>query len=387
MKETITGPIEAKLEQAWQVGIKKIYAGIAQFPGGLREIAESKDGRYFEESYESMLDFYHIGCWVPSFFTGWALIAYESSDDRSLLRWANGLQGSYEKKVFEHADNTMHDLGFLYSPYCVKLYKLIGDLNHRKTALRSAEVLASRYVVKGEYLKAWGRMDENDPSSWGSGIAIIDTMMNLPLLFWATEETGNYYYRDIAIKHADMTMKRMVRPDGSVYHAYRFDSDTGQPVGGDNHCGHSVESYWARGTTWAMYGFAIAYRYTGNRLYLETAIRLSEHFISQLDDKIVPVWDFRLPEQEPDHRDSSAAAIAANAFMEILRFDPGNVLLKEWTDRLLLKLSEEAYTDYNPDCPGLLQQSNGKRMYTIYGDYFFMEALSKRLSKPLTDCW
>lgn len=376
-----------QLDKAWAIGLSKVNNSISRFKGELWEFAEAADGQYLDGPHEKQPGFYDIGCWVSSFLTGMSLLGFEADKELNKLKWANLFAYSYEQKVFVHMHETMHDLGFLYSPYSVKLYKLTGDLNHRRTALRAAELLASRYVMNGGYIKAWGRMDETDPASWGSGIAIIDTMMNLPLLFWATEQTGNSFYRDIAMRHADMTMKLMVRADDSVYHAYRFDSDTGLPVGGCNYCGYGDESYWARGTAWAIYGFAIAYRYTRKQAYLDTGKRLASGFIAQLDEKVVPVWDFRLPDGEPTHRDSSAAAIASCGLSELAKHDPAAEWLKVWADRMLYSLAGETYVDDNPSRSGILKQSNGREVYTIYGDYFFMEALAKRRSDHYIECW
>jgi unsaturated chondroitin disaccharide hydrolase len=149
----------------------------------------------------------------------------------------------------------MHDLGFLYSLYSVALFKLTGEPAHRQTALRAATVLAGRFETRGQYLRAWGRMEEQATDY--AGLAIIDSMMNLPLLFWAADQSGDSRYRDLATQHADTTLRHFVRADGSVFHAYRFDPRTGQALGPANYCGYAVDSHWARGAAWAIYGFAL----------------------------------------------------------------------------------------------------------------------------------
>src|SRR5208283_5044043 len=140
-------------------------------------------------------------------------------------------------------------------------------------------------------------------------MAIIDCMMNLPLLYWASLESGNPKFRAAAIKQADTTLKYFIRPDDSVFHAYRFDLKTGRPLGGDNYCGRSVDSHWARGTAWAIYGFALSHRYTGDKKYLDASLRLARKFNRELNGDALPVWDFKLPSGEAPLRDSSAAAI------------------------------------------------------------------------------
>jgi unsaturated chondroitin disaccharide hydrolase len=262
-------------------------------------------------------------------------------------------------------------------------------VNNRRLALKAADVLAKRFVSKGEYIQAWGRMDgritETDPQLAkdvfyiaNKGLAIIDCMMNLPLLFWATEQTGNSWYYDIAVKHADTTLRYFIRGDYSVYHAFRFDPESGKPLGGCNYCGYADESHWARGTAWAIYGFAIAYRYTKDERYLKASLKLSHKFLDSLTSSYIPTWDFRLNDGMVKNKDTSAAAIAVCGFMEILKYMEDEKL-SEYSDKMLNELTDEAYTDYNPDCPGILKQSNGKMTYTLFGDYFYMEALRSKL--------
>ena len=131
------------------------------------------------------------------------------------------------------------------------------------------------------------------------GLAIIDCMMNIPLLFWAGKETGDRFFTDVAIAHADTTLHNFIRPDGSVCHAYRFDSVTGEPAEEFNDCGYSVGSHWARGTAWAVYGFSVAWRYTGLTRYRDAAVKLAECYLTQCGENGVPVWDFRLPTDQP----------------------------------------------------------------------------------------
>jgi len=123
--------------------------------------------------------------------------------------------------------------------------------------------------------------------------------MNLPLLFWASETTKNPFYKRIATAHEDTTLKYFIRDDDSVYHAYRFDEETGEPIGGANYWGYSIESHWARGTAWAIYGFNIAYHYTNKKEYLDISLRLSRKFITLCEEDGIPIWDFRLPNDQP----------------------------------------------------------------------------------------
>jgi unsaturated chondroitin disaccharide hydrolase len=134
--------------------------------------------------------------------------------------------------VFTRHLDTHHDLGFLASLYSVVLFKFTGDLHHHAVGFRAAEVLSQRFNEKNNFIRAWGRMDENDPK-FPVSMAIIDCLMNLPLLYWASRESGDKRFHQIAVRHADTVLKNFVRPDDSVIHAFHFDPETGRPVGPD----------------------------------------------------------------------------------------------------------------------------------------------------------
>ena len=354
--------------------------------------AFAADGNYF--AYPE--GFFDIGNWTSSFFTGMALLAFESTRDAHFLQQANRLGGVYREKVTRHRMDTMHDLGFLYSLYSVALHRLTGDPDHRSTGVLAADELAKRYSARGRYIRAWGRLDEIATNY--AGLAIIDCMMNLPLLFWAARETGNRSYSEIAVQHADTTRANFVRADDSVCHAFRFDLATGAPARPDNYCGYAVDSHWARGTAWAVYGFALAYRHTRNAAYLDTSVRLAKKFVSLLDAELVPLWDFQLPADVPRLRDSSAAAIAVCGLDELTAHRPDPAFANT-ADALLRRLCAATYLDSNPDCPGVLREAEvgdgvgeapgtikAQSVYTSWGDYYFMEALSRRLHGP-TGYW
>lgn len=376
------------IDKILDICAEKIINNAEKMHLGLREYPSSVSGNYFDVSEEKTKGFHHIMNWTASFFTGMAILSFDQTKDLKYLRWLNEQYPLYYSKVFDNPEENMHDMGFLYSLYSVGLYRLTGDVNQKKVALKAADELSKRFVASGSYIRAWGRMDdkigeyvpeadaENHFFTESKGLAIIDCMMNLPLLFFASEETGNDFYKLIAEKHADTVMKYFIRDDYSVYHAFRFD-ECGNPIGGCNYCGYSDESYWARGTTWAIYGFALAYGYTKKEEYLETALKLALKFIENLNEEGIPVWDFRLPEGEMKNLDTSAAAIAVCGFYEILKYKE-DCVLKEYAEKILTTLASEKYTNFDPDVPGLLKNQNGQKTYTIYGDYFYMEALYRK---------
>ena len=281
--------------------------------------------------------------------------------------------------------DTHHDLGFLASLYSIALYKLTGDQQHREVGLRAADVLAQRFNEKGNFIRAWGRMDESEsPIAGGKvqtdNLAIIDCLMNLPLLCWAANQTGNRKYHDIAVRHADMALRQFVRPDDSVVHAFVFDPQTGQPLGAANHCGFSKDSYWARGAAWGIYGFALSYSYTRQERYLQASVRLARKFLAQLDEEVVPVWDFRLPPGQPRVRDASAAAVTVCGLQELAKHQAADAELLAARNRLLERICRDDYLDANPNCFGVLKSAYGdKPAYSSWGDYFLMEAVSREL--------
>jgi unsaturated chondroitin disaccharide hydrolase len=319
-----------------------------------------------------------------------ALLAWRETEDEYFLNQILRLAPSYREKVFTHFPDTHHDLGFLASLYSVALYKLTGDKTHREVGLRAAEVLAARFNAKGDFIRAWGRMDEVE-SPMGGGklrtdnMAIIDCLMNLPLLYWAANETGARMLTEIAMRHADMVLKYFIRPDGSVIHALRFDLGTGQPTEVDNYCGAAKDSYWARGASWAIYGFALSYSCTRDGKYRDASVWLAQRFLQQLDQEGVPLWDFRLPPEQPQVRDASAAAIAVCGIQELARHHTADAELMAAKNRLLGRICREDYLDANPECPGVLRSAYGcKPAYSSWGDYFLMEALSRELEQGET---
>jgi len=394
-------------KDALQIALQKTKLNMEQIDDKLVEYTACNDGRYVRGNKDSFLKLSHIFTWTQSFFTGMAYWSFRITKDEEYLKWNNQFFNQFYSKVFDTPFETMHDLGFLYTPYAVAMYKATGDENMKKTGVKAADELAKRFDINGRYIRAWGRLDDNIPEYVDSelardhfftksrGLAIIDCMMNLPLLYWASEATKNPFYKMIANAHADTTLKYFIREDNSVCHAYYFDPETGAPQKEASYCGYGVGSHWARGTSWAIYGFAIAYSYTGKKEYLDTAIAICKEFIRQCEEDNIPVWDFRLPKDTPAYycgknettnwdvtdkenikynRDTSAAAVAICGIQEILRHTKDNEL-SDAKDKMFDSLINQ-YMDKSANIPGLLKCQNGNMTYTIFGDYFFMEALA-----------
>lgn len=372
--------IPEKLLKKIEKNIEKIGADLSDFPG-------VEDGNYLKNK-DKAIKIGHIFNWTQSFFVGMALWAYKDTEDKKFLDWALQYKKAYSDKVFKTPMETMHDIGFLYSPYAVMLYNITRDEEFKEIGLKAAETLAMRYEPKGGYIRAWGRMDYRTPEyvdpelakdhffTESAGLAIVDCMMNLPILFWASEVTGHPFYKRIAMMHADTTMKYFIREDYSVMHAYRFSEETGEPLGEANYCGYANGSHWARGTAWAIYGFAIAYNYTGKTEYLNTSMKLLQKFIGECRGDI-PIWDFRLPEDEEKMVDTSATAIVLCGILEIEKHNTYKFLQKY---KKVLRDALEKYIDYDEDVMGILKEQNGVHHYTSYGDYYMIESYMKENS-------
>ena len=279
-----------------------------------------------------------------------------------------------------------HDMGFIFLPSCVKAYEESGDKKYLNAALEAAAMLAKRFNNKGNFIRAWGALDSNDRSGW----MIIDTMMNLELLFWAAKKTGNYEYYDIAYKHALTTLKEIVKPNYSSYHLVEFDPETGKVLAKKTHQGFADESTWARGQAWGIYGFAKAYKFTGDERFLVASQKMANYFFEHLPEDYVPVWDLDLNGKN-DLRDASAGAIAASGLFLLSEVSK----TKEAAEKYLgscFKSSSSLIKNYL-FINSKRENEEGLLLHTIYyykrnwgvdesypaGDYFFMETLAKFL--------
>ncbi len=389
------------LQEAYKICTDKAHIHMSRMQGELYDLSETRGNYYDNENKTSIESFYS---WTASFATGMGAIMYQTDNDKAALDWANSFKKKYHDKVFAPYTQTMHDLGFLYLPYSVHLYRLTGDTEHRDTALRGAEELAKRFNIHGKYIDAWSEMDGSDVYD---ARMIIDSCMNAPLLFWAWQETGHMFFREVAAAHLETAVKMLLREDNSVAHAWKFDLD-GNPIYEINSCGFANGSHWARGTGWFVYGMAMAYEYTNDKKYLDYAIRVGEKYLECVGDNPVPVWDFRLPKELPAKicgnnlavvplhwdeskaenikyaYDTSAAAIMCCAFQLITKHIKNDSFSAYIASALDVLSNEYLNTDTN--IPGMLRRSNGRDAFSIYGDYYYMLALANQIYNIKT-CW
>ncbi|MDR6879590.1 unsaturated chondroitin disaccharide hydrolase [Bacillus sp. 3255] len=318
-------------------------------------------------------------CWWTNGFWGgmmW-LMHHETGDEK--YKEIAGISEAYLDRCFQEFNGLHHDVGFMWLPTSVANYRVTQNPESRKRSLHAANLLAGRFNLAGGFIRAWNDLEEGDTRGW----AIIDCMFNIPLLYWASEETGDPRFKQIAMRHADTSMTAFVRPDGSVNHIVEFDPFQGGVVRTYGGQGFAEGSSWTRGQSWALYGFMMSYIHTGKEEYLQTAMRIAHYFIANIPaDGIIPV-DFRQP-QEPKLQDDTAAVIAACGLIEIAKaigeYERDlylNTALK------LLKTVEESRCDWTDASDSILQYGseayfrNSHHHPIIYGDYYFMEAIFK----------
>jgi len=276
-----------------------------------------------------------------------------------------------------------HDVGFMWLIQSGVRYALEKNQDSYDRTLFAANMLASRFNPNG-FIRAWNGKDQQ-------GWAIVDCMMNIPLLYWASDMTDDPRFRHIAMAHADSTMKNFVRPDGSCNHIVCYDPETGEvldtPAGQGSHSGSS----WSRGQAWALYGFTLSYLGTGKQEYLDTAKRIAHYFISNVMDDYIPRCDFRQPE-EPEVKDNAAGGIAICGLLELCKLLPMKEaeVYYDAAVKMLMAMGNKC-VNWEENDPGLCtmctEAYNKPHTYHItmdYADYYFVEALTKlRGQRPL----
>ncbi|KAF1303135.1 glycoside hydrolase family 88 protein [Enterococcus sp. JM9B] len=340
------------------------------------------DGRYSRDHSNE------ISNWTNGFWGGILWQMYIWTKDFLYQEEAEKLEKKQDA-IFLRSDGFDHDSGFKWLPTAVVDYKLFGGKDALNRGMLAADNLAGRFNLAGNFIRAWNdREDGVDTRGW----AIIDCLMNLPLLYWASEESQDPRFCQIAKKHADMVRTAFVRSDGSVNHIVEFDPFTGEKISTHGGQGMADGSSWTRGQAWGIYGFALSYKHTNDEKYLKTAQKIADYFISKIPENChIPV-DFCQP-QEVDYEDDTAAAIAACGFLEIASCVTGNEAEKyrNWAIRLLKILTEED-ADWNEENDPLLLKGTGSyddpiHNYPIlYGDFYYMLAIAK-LNKQAIPIW
>lgn len=326
--------------------------------------------------------------WTSGFWPGLLWLAFEVSGDEAFEAAALPYVDLFAERLERRIWVDHHDLGFLYTPSCVAAHRLAGSLRARDVALGAAGLLADRFQPKGGFIQAWGPV--NDAASYR---LIIDCLLNIPLLFWATETSGDPRFRRLATTHLNTTLDHIVRPDDSTYHTFFFDPVTGLPSRGETRQGFSDGSCWARGQAWGIYGIALAMRHVRDGTLAGYFMRVTDYFLRHLPPDKVCYWDLAF-QSGPEERDSSAAAIAVCGLLEALPFLPAGNQRDRYeraAHDILRGLIVHCTAGDHED--GLLAHGVYSKPHRagvdeccIWGDYFFLEALL-RLRMQWTPYW
>lgn len=331
------------------------------------------DGRYSDES---------VDWWTNGFWPGMLWLAWRSSQNPRFM----DLAGQVEMRLDDALAKFLglhHDVGFMWMPSSVARFRVTGERDSYRRAMHAATLLAGRFNPVGGFIRSWGA-DRADARTMGW--VIVDSLMNLGILYWASQVTGDPAFDQIARIHAHTVLNGFVRSDGSTHHIVCYDPTTGLINGYEGGQGYAPDSTWSRGNAWALYGLTLSYAYTGDPEFLGGAERVAQYFLSHLPPDKVPYWDFRLPGFEGAAKDSSAAACAASGLLELARYAPVAAERRFYYEagRAMVEHLLTDYVSMNPDEDGLLQHGTAnfpsKRHVDrplIYGDYFLLEALTK----------
>lgn len=312
--------------------------------------------------------------WTNGFWPASMLQMYALTGDEKYLTEARRMEDMLDG-AFADFYGLHHDVGFMWRISSGFDYELTGDEKNLKRTLLAASLLSARYNPSG-FIRAWNGVEK-------TGWAIIDCMMNLCVLYFASEYLQDPRFALIAQRHADTVQRVFVRADGTCEHIVCFDPATGEVLDKLGGQGWKAGSVWSRGQAWAIYGFAISCRHTGREDYLKTACKVADAFIDLVKDDYLPACDLVAP-KEPDIRDDCAASIAACGMLEIAE------LLGEKGEKYrdaafkLLTQMEKHHADWSDASPAIFTHcteaySKGHHMYMTYGDYFFIEAVARLL--------
>ena len=313
--------------------------------------------------------------WTSGFFPGNFWYAFLLTGDSIYMEKAKEWTAFIEKEKWN--DRT-HDMGFKI--YCSfgNGYRITGNPHYKDVIIQAANTLITRFNANVGALKSWNFGQDR----WQFPV-IIDNMMNLELLFEATQLTGDSTYYNIAYSHALTTLQHHYRSDNSSYHVVDYDPATGEVIKKITHQGYDDASSWLRGQAWGLYGFVMSYRYTQEKRFLEMALQIND-FMFQHDsipEDGIFYWDFDDPAIPNAPRDASASAIAASALLELYNYDKKEIYLEK-SKEILETLSSEYVLDETNEAPFILDKSTGNvnkddeiDVPLVYADYYYLEAL------------
>ncbi len=318
--------------------------------------------------------------WTNGFWPGILWQCFGATGDAAFADVARGVEDKLDGALDRYT-GLHHDVGFMWLLSAVADYRLTGNERSQARGLHAAHLLAGRYNPRGKFIRSWNR----DRSGW----VIVDSMMNIPLLYWASDTIGDPRFTYVAEDHADTIMAKTVRDDGSCNHIIVLDPANGDLLETPAGQGYAPGSSWSRGQAWALYGFALSYRHTGEERYLATAKRVASYFASQVAlTGDVALLDFRQP-AEPVYWDALAGCIAACGMLEIARSCEGTERADwiTWAIRIL-KATDERFCDWDIEHDGVVTMCSGaywsekdRHVPMVYADYYFLEAMLRLVGK------
>ncbi len=376
---------KAKLECAMDAALIKLDAMIEKH-GELFPFACTKSGKY--SSVENH------GGWTTCFYTGMLFLAYEYTANKKYLD--AGL--AHVESFIDRVDNMLgmddHDIGFNFTLSTVAAYRATGDERYKGKAIKAAGVLADRFREKGQFIQiAGGPNPEYD--AWYR--LIIDCLMNINLLYWAGETTGERSYTDKGFAHFNTTMETVVRENGSTFQNFYFDKHTGARLGGGTKQGLSATSCWSRGQSWGVTGVPFTYSYMHNDDIIPKYYKIVDYYLANLPTDKIAYWDLDFTDGgEP--RDSSASAISVCGLLEACKVMPLSADKKaeysKAADEIMNALIELCASSNDPEVEGLIKHGTyyyagrlGINECCIWGDYFYMEALMRYLRTDFKKYW
>lgn len=363
------------LEITYEKIISKISAECDRIGSKIPYIAE--DGKYQEDKAET-----DIVWWTNGFWSGILWQLYHATQDEKYKQAAVGVENKLDRAL-EQYTGLHHDVGFMWLHSAIANYRLTQNERSLARGLHAAHLLAGRYNPRGKFIRSWNR----DRVGW----VIIDSMMNIPMLYWAADTIGDPRFRYIAMDHADNLMTHMVRSDGSCNHIIVFNPENGDVLDNPGGQGYATGSSWSRGQAWGIYGFALSYHHTKKLEYLATAKKIAHYFlanIAETDD--IACVDFRAP-AEPVYWDSTAGVCAACGMLEIAKHVP-ELERKFYVNGALriLQATDQKCCDWNLASDAIVGLGTGsykseldRHVPIIYGDYFFIEAVMRLMNKDV----
>lgn len=364
----------AKIEKAIENALDKTEINLAKF--GSKFVGNASQNLKYTPGDNNN--------WVSGMHTGLYLLAYELSGNKKFRDVVEAQIPTYKERIDKRLHLATHDVGFTYTPSCVAYYKLFGDESVRRIALDAAEYFYDySYSEKGGFiLRVAGMKDDIGCRT------MMDTLMNAPLLFWAGEQTGEEKYTKAAISQNEITARYLIRDDASSFHHYQFDPETHMPVKGLTFQGYADDSTWARGQSWGVSGFPITYSYTKDEKLFDLHRDVTYYLLNHLPDDLIPYWDLDFTSGDDQPRDSSTSAISICGMDQMCRYLPDTAPQKKIYQNasalMLEALIDKCATKPEDEADGLIlhvtgavPQQIGIDECAMYGDYFYLEALTR----------